>query len=200
VDLQGEKSALRRAVIGRLRSLGSDDRLRRSAAVLERLEAADAWADAAEVLAFHPLPEEVALLPLLERVLASGRGLWLPRISGTSLAFHRVSGLNSGLERHGFGMEEPRADLPVFTPSGARGAILVLTPGLAFDRELNRLGRGRGYYDRFLRALRLAPAHRVRAVAVAFSVQLVDSVPHGPGDEPVDAVVTDLEVVRAPRP
>lgn len=200
MDLRDEKAALRKVVVGRLRSLASDVRLRKSALLLERLEAEPAWVEAAEVLAYHPLPEEVALLPALERLAASGRRLWLPRVAGDSLRFHRVEDLRSGLERHAYGMQEPRPELPLFDPARARGPVLVVTPGVAFDRRLNRLGRGRGYYDRFLRSVRSVPGLRLLAVAVAFSEQLVGAVPHQAEDERVDALVTELEVLRGERP
>ena len=182
-----------------LRGLSDADRRRRSALILDLLVAERDWAGSVEVLCFYPLPEEVMLLPLLEQISGSTRGLWLPRIAGDDLTFHRVLRLDRGLSLHGYGMQEPAADSPVFDPRSARGAIVVVTPGVAFDRELNRLGRGRGYYDRFLRMLRLVSPVTVRALAVAFSEQLVSRVPHGPDDERVDAVVTDREVVRARR-
>ena len=70
---------------------------------------------------------------------------------------------------------------------------VVLTPGLAFDRRGFRLGYGGGFYDRFLRRLR---EDAVR-IAIGFAQQIVDEVPHGPGDLPVHLVVTDRETVEA---
>ena len=67
---------------------------------------------------------------------------------------------------------------------------LVLVPGVAFDRQGNRLGYGGGYYDRFLQQC-AAPR-----VALAFATQLVDHVPTEPHDLRVHAVVTDEEVIR----
>ncbi len=75
---------------------------------------------------------------------------------------------------------------------------LVAAPGLAFDRDGNRLGRGKGYYDRFLLdARRVSPA--IAVIAVCFSFQLVEAVPHGPSDQRVDGIVTDTETIMTPR-
>ena len=63
-------------------------------------------------------------------------------------------------------------------------------PGIAFDRQLNRLGRGRGYYDRLLSDLSLP------CVGLAFTFQLFDSVPVDAHDRRMTAVVTDEEVVE----
>jgi 5-formyltetrahydrofolate cyclo-ligase len=64
---------------------------------------------------------------------------------------------------------------------------VVIVPGLAFDRSGHRVGYGRGFYDRFLATLR----PDALTVGICFSVQLVDEVPHGQGDRPVDLVMTE---------
>ena len=78
------------------------------------------------------------------------------------------------------------------------GKMLVAAPGLAFDRSGNRLGRGKGYYDRFLSRARAAGAPLV-VIAVCFSEQVVDAVPHAETDQPVDGVVTDTETLLMDR-
>jgi 5-formyltetrahydrofolate cyclo-ligase len=75
---------------------------------------------------------------------------------------------------------------------GADELDLVVVPGVAFDREGDRIGYGRGYYDRLLG--RLGPS--VPAVAVAFGMQVVERVPSGGTDRRVDAIVTEDEVLR----
>ncbi len=69
---------------------------------------------------------------------------------------------------------------------------LVVVPGVAFDRSCNRVGYGGGFYDRLLGRMRQDTA----AVAVAFALQVVPEVPSGPIDRRVDAVVTELDVIR----
>ena len=71
---------------------------------------------------------------------------------------------------------------------------LIVTPGLAFDRLGNRLGRGGGYYDRFLSADGL----RAVTCGLAFAEQVVEKLPTGPGDRAVQMIVTDREVLRFP--
>jgi 5-formyltetrahydrofolate cyclo-ligase len=71
---------------------------------------------------------------------------------------------------------------------------LLITPLLAFDAEGWRLGYGGGFYDRTLERLRAV--RRTLAVGFASSAQQVDAVPHEPTDQPLDAVVTELGLVR----
>ena len=198
--LRSDKAALRRVVLRAVRDIAPEERSRRSADVVERLVAEPSWSDSSLVLGFLPFPEEVGITPLLEEVLASGRSLWLPRVQGEELVFHRVSGVGRGFVLHHYGMQEPAADLPQLEAGAAAGHIFVIAPGVAFDRHGNRLGRGKGFYDRFLRELRRVAPHPVDVVAVCFSEQLVSSVPRGPEDEAVDAVATDRELVRVRHP
>ena len=70
---------------------------------------------------------------------------------------------------------------------------VVLVPGLAFDRFGNRLGRGKGYYDRFLRRL---PAD-ILSIGLAFEGMIRNQIPHDENDYPVKTVVTDMEILRS---
>ncbi len=82
-----------------------------------------------------------------------------------------------------WGIPEPVMKIPV--PS--QKIDLVLVPGIAFDRRGNRLGRGGGYFDRFLSSI----PQRIRKVALAYSFQIVERVPVTPQDVPVDEVITE---------
>lgn len=103
--------------------------------------------EAGSVMAYSALPGEVDLTTVLQEVLAQGKTLLLPRCGETGLmTARRVLDL-ADLETGKFGIREPSGDAPVF-PVGKIDLILV--PGLAFDSRCRRLGRGGGYYDRFL--------------------------------------------------
>ncbi len=74
----------------------------------------------------------------------------------------------------------------------ARELDLIVVPGVAFDRSCHRVGYGAGFYDRLLASTRDGTA----AVAIAFGMQVVEEVPTGPLDRPVDAIVTEDDVIR----
>ncbi len=86
-----------------------------------------------------------------------------------------VHALGSGLERHPYGFEQPAADCPEV---GLEGLELILVPGLAFDLSGNRLGYGRGFYDRLLQGVRAG----VPVVGVAPSQLIVRALPTEPHD------------------
>jgi len=113
----------------------------------ERLPEWSLYRNAQNVLLYAALPGELDTGPMLHRVLADGKGLLLPRCEeGEAMQAVRVEDLRS-LAPGRFGIREPSHLLPAADP---QSIDLVLAPGLAFDRAGARLGRGRGFFDRFL--------------------------------------------------
>jgi len=140
------------------------------------------------VLLFSSFGSEISTAPLAAGLADLGKRLLLPFLDGASIGAAEFDpGFEGGLVDSTYGPREPASRTPV-DPLDIDAAIV---PGLAFDRQGYRLGYGGGYYDRYLRGLR-AEALRI---GVGFSVQVVDAVPHGPGDERVDVVVTDQETI-----
>ena len=123
--------------------------------------------------------------------LAAGALLYYPRVTGMrTLAFypHREG---DGWEPGPYGIPEPSN--PAGVEPRRSGWDIIVVPGLAFDRGGNRLGRGFGYYDRFLGGL----PDSVPRVGLAAAGQLVPEVPVDALDVPVHAVVTEDGVIRA---
>lgn len=120
-------------------------------------------------------------LPLLEAATARGCRTALPHVT-TMDAPMRFLAWRPGdpLERGPFALLQPRADAIELAPD------IVLTPLVAFDGALNRLGQGAGFYDRAF--AKLADALRI---GVAWSIQQIDHVPTDPWDAPLDAIITE---------
>ncbi|MSO77679.1 MAG: 5-formyltetrahydrofolate cyclo-ligase [Alphaproteobacteria bacterium] len=181
MTLEAAKRALRavaRARRAALVSSGAGERL------AERFLAQVPLAPDATVAGYWPMGDEIDVRPLLARVHALGRVSVLPVTGprGTSLGFRRWRP-GDALTRGVFGTSEPAPDRPEARPS------LLLVPLLAVDGEGWRLGYGAGYYDRTLRALRRTGP--VLAVGIGYAAQMIDAVPHGSDDEPVDWIVTE---------
>jgi 5-formyltetrahydrofolate cyclo-ligase len=146
--------------------------------------------DARTVMAFASFGSEVDTGPIIEGLAGGGRRVVLPRVEGRVIV--PVS-YRSGdpVMPSSFGALEPAEGEPV----GPKEIDVVIVPGLAFDRSGHRVGYGRGFYDRFLGLLR----PDALTMGICFSVQLVEEVPHGRGDRPVDLVVTEQGVERRVR-
>jgi 5-formyltetrahydrofolate cyclo-ligase len=188
-SLAERKAALRRRVLAARDALPPGTRARLSAAILARVTALEAFRAAPVVLGYASIGSEPATGAFLDAVLAGGRELVLPRVDRARrrLELHRVADLAADLRPGVWGIAEPD---PARCPPAALDAIaFALVPGVAFDPRGGRLGYGAGYYDRLLAAWPAPPP----LVAAAFTVQVVDEVPVGPGDRPVDRVVTECE-------
>lgn len=180
--LRESKRALRAAVLARCRTLPAAEREAAERALHERVRACSEFRSASRLALFAgTLSGEVATRPLFDAARAAGAEVALPRVLGDALSF-ALAARWEDLRPGPLGVPEPPADAPE-APSPA----LALIPGVAYDLCGGRLGRGRGYYDRWLATL---PAD-VPRIGLAFECQLVDAVPCGPDDRPVDAIFTE---------
>lgn len=161
------------------RALDSRQRLRASAAIFSAVERLPEFRAARTVAVFAALPDEPATDEVLAR-WASTRRVVLPRVEGDAMRFYACC--PDALVFGAFGILEPQGERPC--PAGE--IDLVVCPGVAFTADGRRLGRGRGYYDRYLGD----PAFRGFRVGVCYAHQLVDDLPVEPHDVRMDRVIT----------
>jgi 5-formyltetrahydrofolate cyclo-ligase len=137
------------------------------------------------------MPEEIDTETLMRGWLEAGVPMALPRIDAASgeIRAYRIDGLDH-LETNRWGIREPVPDPAAEVQPADLGVIVV--PGLAFDKTGRRLGRGRGYYDRFLRAAGRGP---LRA-GLFYAIQELDRVPVGEHDETLDLIFTERGMIR----
>jgi 5-formyltetrahydrofolate cyclo-ligase len=149
-----------------------------------RIEQTPWFPDAMRIACYHALPGEVQTTAFLEKWYRQ-KQIFLPAVEGERLAFYPYQGENS-LEAGLFGIMEPRRD-----GGGIHiGDIdLAIVPGVAFDRQLNRLGRGKGFYDRFLSEFRKP------VMGICFQFQVFDAVPAGKHDCRMTQVITEQEII-----
>ena len=188
--LREAKQAMRQAMAAARDALDPAWRKRASAALVDRMTSLAAFAGARRVLLNVPFRSEWDAAPLIERALARGKEVLLPRVDETSrmLDLRRIADPAADIVTGYRGIPEPVERCPRADPASVDW---VLVPGVAFDREGGRLGYGGGYYDRLLPLL----SPRAARVAGAFSMQIVDRVPSAPHDIRMDTVVTEAEIV-----
>ncbi len=159
-----------------------------SSEILRTVESSRAWRDAQLLLCYMALASEVATWGLMALARERGCAVAVPRVVGGQLRFYAAPESASGYVKSPMGVLEPSEGAPALEPAGSQRA-LVLVPGLFFDLEGYRLGRGGGHYDRFIARARLLPG--VTFMGLCFDEQLVARLPRDHWDERVDAVVTE---------
>ena len=139
----------------------------------------DAYQNAKTIYGYLPYNQEVRTVPMLEKALADGKKVAVPKVYGDEMRFIYMQDL-SLVEKSDMGIPEPVADAPI----GDDPTALVLMPGLAFTDKGDRMGYGGGFYDKFLEA---EPDHPT--VALCYAFQMVESLPVQDHDIPVDLVL-----------
>lgn len=161
-----------------------------SAAVCARLIEAPLWREARSVMLFMPLQDEVDIRPMVARSLRDGKTTTLPRFDVRTQRYGaaEIQDPVQDLEFGQFGVMEPQSRCP-WLPLNRLDLILV--PGVAFDHQCRRLGRGMGFYDRML--------SDVRAIScgIAFDEQIVSAVPETPHDISVECILTPTRWIEA---
>ena len=195
--LKLDKGALRAWAKDRIALLPAADRARAAEALDARVADWQTYKNAKTVACFASDLGEIDTWPLLRRILAEGKVLLLPYIQGEGkeavMAFAPITDLEKDLSEGTLGILEP---VPGIRAGGVSVPDLVLAPGLAFDLRGGRLGKGKGFYDRYLTGFRGFKA------GLAYDVQITEkNLPLDAHDQTMDAVVTDqrTQVFSAPR-
>jgi len=173
-----------------LAGLADEDIERLSQAACNRLCRTAEFGAARVVMMFLPLPKEINTGFAVERALEQGKVMAVPKVlwDAREMTAVRIADLNCEMRVDRYGLREPVSgdDIPIDQID------LVVVPGLAFDEHGNRLGRGQGFYDRFL------SNSDCRAVlcGLSFEQQVVDELPTKKHDVKIDMLVTDQQVRR----
>lgn len=141
------------------------------------------------ISAYWPIRSEVNIEPLMEKLVRNGHFLCLPCVAtdGKSLVFRRYR-LGDILDTGPYSLPQPMETSEEMQP------YVLVVPMLAFSREGNRLGYGKGFYDRTIRSIRKEKP--ITVIGIAFSDQEVDSIPTEEHDQVMDWIITEKEVIR----
>jgi len=183
VGLKTEKVSLRNDIRTRLKSMTPDQRAVASQQACALLEQQPLWKQAKLILFYAPLPQEIDLWRLLQDSIAAGKTTALPRLDAATQRYVacEVKELTRDLKHGEFGIREPAGHCMAIS---SKPLDLILVPGVAFDLQGRRLGRGKGFYDQLLASV------RGMTCGVAFDEQIVDRVPVEPHDIHLNCILT----------
>ncbi len=186
MDSSTNKTELRSHILALRRAQPNKDTLSRE--IRQRLVALPQFAAAKTVMFYVDARSEVRTRDLVEIALKRGKTVAIPYCNGDDLVPWPLTSLDE-LSPGAFGILEPPAELRD-SPDRLIDPLaidLIGVPAVAFDHHGNRLGSGRGYYDRLLPRLR---ANAIK-IGLAYECQIVDEVPVEPHDVPMDVVITE---------
>jgi 5-formyltetrahydrofolate cyclo-ligase len=183
-DPASDKAAVRAIVRKALAAMTPQQKIAESTDICGKLLKHDLYTRAHVVMVFAPLSDEPLIEPIVQHALAKGKTVLLPRVNwhDSTMVGALVQAWPGDLTKDHRGLTVPREDAPTYDPASMH---LVLVPGLAFSSTGVRLGRGAGFYDRFLAQI---PIHR--RIGVCYRCQRVERIPLQPHDEPVAEVVS----------
>jgi len=173
------KSDIRRRVKARKTLLNDTERDEAARSVFSLLEQTAAFMLSDRILMYHSLPDELSTHDFIRR-WASRKHFYLPRVNGVNLDILPYD--ESRLALGSFHIEEPTGN----DITGIDDIELIVVPAVAFDRQGNRVGRGKGYYDRLL------AGSKATKIGVGYDFQLIDeSIDADPHDVQMDMVITE---------
>jgi len=172
-----EKREIRRKIKALRTMLSEAEKASAAEEVFARLEQTAAFLMADKILMYHSLPDELATHSFL-RKWCGRKHFFLPRVNGVNLDILPYN--ETRLELGAFHIEEPTGEDCV-DPCEIE---LIVVPAVAYDKAGNRLGRGKGFYDRLL------SSNKATKIGVGYDFQLVESIPVEEHDVPVDMVIT----------
>ena len=183
MNVEDQKSELRRVLRAEGKRHSAEERTALSLALCKMVEAQPAWNAAKAVLFYMPMNDEPDVRRLMEKALADGKIIALPRYSGVDGRYLAcgIKDLRAELHPGAYGIAEPVAACPVME---LNKLDFLLIPGVGFSLNGRRLGRGKGHYDRLLAE---TPGQKC---GVAFDWQVTVEVPTERHDISLDCIVT----------
>lgn len=181
MDKTALKKEIRREALKRRNELTSFERERASMFLTERILGHQWYYLSDIILGFASYGTEINTSEILEDALKKGKKVYLPKVTGDDMVFCRIESMTD-LQEGYKGIPEPVGDTELFdftvlqseSCSNTNGKVLMLMPGAAFDVQRNRIGYGKGFYDRYLQD---KEELQLRTIAVGFQCQMVEQIP-----------------------
>lgn len=184
MEIYERKQALRKDMALQKKKYSKSTLCELSDAIMSHLEQCELFQNASCIALYHALPGEVQTAAFIDKWYQKKR-LLLPLVDGDDLRMFQYDGPES-VQTGAFGILEPKADGTEVKPEAID---LMIVPGVAFDRNHNRMGRGRGFYDRLLSSV-TSPK-----IGLCYEFQMVPEIPTEPFDIKMDYIVTEKGLI-----
>lgn len=178
------KQSIRAQVLKERNELSGSVVAEKSEAIMTQLEAREVFQKAERILFYYSHHQEVHTIDLFKKWIRQKK-LYLPKLLDSEQMEAVWCPDLEEIQLNQFSIPEPKGK------EVAEGLDLILVPGVAFDLKGNRIGMGKGYYDRFL-----ARYPDVFKIGLAFEFQIFDELPKDPYDVAVDRIITEKRIIN----
>jgi 5-formyltetrahydrofolate cyclo-ligase len=185
------KKSIRKEISALKKEIPFEKKIERSAPILDKLESHPDFIKAQNILFYWSMNDEVHTHIAVQR-LAAHKNIFLPVVDGDDLLIKKFNGVETLVAGESFAIPEPSVDAE---ETSIENIDLVVVPGVAFDRQGGRMGRGKGFYDRMFSKVTKKEQTPVK-IGVCFNFQLIDSVPKEPHDELMNTIITESEIIE----
>ncbi|MFR2235710.1 MAG: 5-formyltetrahydrofolate cyclo-ligase [Lachnospiraceae bacterium] len=182
-----EKNLIRKQMKQLRADMTRTERFEKSMQIFEKLITVPEFKRADRIYTYVSMDNEIDTIMLIDYSLSLEKRVFVPRVSGKDMEFYEISDI-SELNPGYMGIYEP--DINGKEPDYSRTGFMCM-PGLAFDRNYNRIGYGGGFYDRYL-----SVENKLYKAALAYEAQLLESIPAQDGDVRPDMIVTEENIYR----
>lgn len=186
------KGEIRKKILSIRNSMPQDEVKDKSKKIIDKLISLDDYKNSHTVFIYMSFGNEVITYDLIKTMISEGKRVVIPYTDtkNTVLIPSEIKSLEEDLVLNSFGYYEPVFEkIKTVEPEEFD---LIVNPGVVFDRQLNRVGYGKGYYDRIL----VRKRNGVKAVAVAFELQVLDEVPAEVHDIKMDMIITEENIYK----
>ena len=145
----------------------------------KKLRKSEIFQNSKKIGSYYPVGSEVLTQDIMQEVLSSGRGLFLPKVSGEKIEFRKITDF-SCLEMGNFDIMEPKDECPI-----DNNLDLILVPTVGISQEGVRLGYGHGFFDKFL------SEHPTETIALIYEKQIIKKIPRSDHDITMNWILTE---------
>ncbi len=179
------KGAIRDEIRKRLRGQSPKEQAEKDEAITVQFLSLPEFKKARVISCYLSIPSEVDTTEIIDKALMMDKSVVIPSSAGEKMKMYDLKDCRDQLVKGPYGVLQPESDR--LKPYPDAKIDLVIVPGLAFTKGGDRLGRGKGYYDKYLSGL----SKTAKKIGLAYDVQIVDELPTTQRDIQVDIVVTN---------
>ncbi len=171
--VKATKRDIRNNIIKLRDNMTLEERSKASLMVTERIIGHQWFYKADTILCFISFGSEIDTTEIIQEALLKRKKVFVPKVCGTQMKFYRITNLIELIKGYK-GIMEPIGESEEFQYSPEKDTTLMIMPGVAFDLYRNRIGYGKGFYDRYLMDKEVLQLH---TIAIGFKCQMVEEIP-----------------------